>query len=186
MDGAFNMHSLNLQCCCMFHPCIWIFIVDQSIDACNHKSKSICPPSLCVLAVCMYAHAHAHKSSHDLSSCLLSMPCCHLFQVFPVIFIFCTSNLPPCFHICCVAWGVACIVCVCVWWWGGGYLGHMFMLWRIFNIWCFFFRFYLFTYMFFWTSMVENGGVTTSPPSPPPFVDSHRDVVLNLVCLDTE
>lgn len=119
MDGAFNMHSLNLQCCCMFHPCIWIFIVDQSIDACNHKSKSICPPSLCVLAVCMYAHAHAHKSSHDLSSCLLSMPCCHLFQVFPVIFIFCTSNLPPCFHICCVAWGVACIVCVCVWWWGG-------------------------------------------------------------------
>ena len=34
--------------------------------------------------------------------------------------------------------------------------------------------------------MVKNDGVTTSPPPPPPCVDFHRELGLNLVCLDME
>ena len=54
MDGAFIMHSLNVQCCCMFHMCIWIYIVDQSM---MHATISPCPyvPHACVypLYACM-------------------------------------------------------------------------------------------------------------------------------------
>lgn len=134
---------------------------------------SICPPCLCVPAVCMYAMPmlisplmichHAYRPCHVATSFKFPPP----YSPFALAVSHHTSTF--------VVWrGVLRVLCVFLCGGGGIVLVTCLCCEESLTFDAFYLDF-IYLLICFWTRMVENGGVRTLPPSPPPFVDSHRD-----------